>query len=607
MLTTALVAGGSLMCAPLAHAGTWSIKVDTKDVLVGKSYSYGTYKMEDSSFTKKSVGTPYVTNSFGVKPYPSTPAVSNNGQNATFDRTVSVTITLHYNGGTNDLPPKIVTVQMNGDVGGYYSLPPTGWDGGSSSLQGTTGLTDDNIPPVDTPMPNYPTRHQVPLTGKSLVTIPNPKQNQDIVIGPILLKHNSYIGSASKFNPHNYGYGQSGSTSTSYDSEALTADISLSGTLTNYGLYISTDIEQSYKKTTSWGDLPLKKDANGVDIPGQVDASQISPATPPYGADGIATSGPWGVVCKRDLAGKLTVESAAQWIPGSTILLDPDKWVGGVGFYANEMGFRKNIFGSVASRVWTYTGGQPRKVMADDLASGQQGGGGLADIGSKPDGSDLLKSSTLKVTTTDSDKVSLSNSYTINWHLPQEWETSPVKTLSPVWDSVEPIQIIQDKCTASGSVTGRWRWQNFYVGALLDKDEGDVFGLAKTLSDDPLQALFYHACGIYGQKLSDEDQTTQDGIFKTIWDSDMNNDPSTSATWFGNRPKNADGSWNNSDTEKVKWRLTNPRMLKKYQVEFYHGDAYGPNGYGGPIHRALRRRIPGTWISGDFMPDADNN
>lgn len=505
MLAIALVAGGSLVCAPQAHAGSWNIKVDTKDVMVGNSWSTGTNKMERSDFTKTSVGTSSVGTNFSVYPYPPTPALSNYGNNATFNRTVAVTITLHYNGSTTDLPPKIVTMQMNGDVSGLYELPPAGYIGGSSSLKGTTGLTDDKPVSSDFTWPGYPPQHQDTLTGKSLVTIPNPKQNQDIVIGPILLNHYGYIGSANKTSASPSGSG----SSVSYTSVLLSANISLSGSLTNYGLYISSDLEPSYKKATKWSELPLQKDANGVDIPGTVDASQVSPSTPAFGAGGVQTSGPWGVACKRNLDGSMTVESPAQWDRLQKA------WFGGGTYTANLAGY----YGPVI--LWSWSGGTPLGIAASDVANPnhnylqiRMGSGsklpsatsGDVNLGGDVGGNGSLISSTASVNVYQSTNSSsgTNTSYTVNWHRNYENVVEDPSTVSGVDPSGKPTGNFTYNA-APGTPTGAFpSWNtnqenssievwvnpdpmNFLVG--LSGSDWTVLGVVATVATGGMAAL----------------------------------------------------------------------------------------------------------------------
>lgn len=189
------------------------------------------------------------------------------------------------------------------------------------------------------------------------------------------------------------------------------ADLNAEGSVT------ITPAEQAWRGDTS---AYLTYKAHEVRL--QIDSPTIETSyvkggdTPPEGTPEGAP-GPFPAARephKPNADGSKTTDAGVQWDGGT--------WVGYGDFFSNETGFATSWLGSVTSREWTLSGGNPRKVLADGLANGEPsvGGIGVIELGSNPDGSDLIKNSNLKVTVTDSDGVSLSNTFDIKWHLPLE-------------------------------------------------------------------------------------------------------------------------------------------------------------------------------------------
>ena len=182
------------------------------------------------------------------------------------------------------------------------------------------------------------------------------------------------------------------------------------GNLTNYFLSISSGLEDSYRKVTTYDQLPKVIRYLGGNNQWAVDETQIGWGT----LDGSGP-GPWAVKIKRPANGSMTVESAADW-RGS-------QWMGSVKFDTNPHGFISPTF------AWTQPSGAMGGRTSEsslDLTIADAGPGNYVQgirLGGNIGGQGIIRNSTAKVTATDS-VATLSNSYTVNWHLPQEWNSS---------------------------------------------------------------------------------------------------------------------------------------------------------------------------------------
>lgn len=189
------------------------------------------------------------------------------------------------------------------------------------------------------------------------------------------------------------------------------------------GVSISSDIEPSWKKWTgaasALGDAYKKRDAAGH-VTSEIDpakAVQVAGAGTPDTLDDV-----WKLMCLRAGNGKMTVESAADWVKSSDPSLSFEKWLGGSRFTANVIGL------SFPTYMWTepanshYQNDRVQTPNVDDLSPAPPT---LATsyygilLGSQPDGSDLTKSSTIKVKAQDN-LGTLEDNYSVNWHLPIE-------------------------------------------------------------------------------------------------------------------------------------------------------------------------------------------
>lgn len=405
MLAIALVAGGSLMCAPQAHAGYWDAKLDTQIKGTQGVFDSTTQTMRLDKVTFEGF-TNFTSNVFGVskspfgggeiRGYSSAGVVNKKIFNATVDYGVTYTLRMHWVASSaTDLPPQLVVVQLNGTVGGYYT--PTA----SGSMSGTTGLKDESK--SDKPAGWLPDGRTVGFTGQMLAQYPNPKRDANITIGPFTA---TSTATAVPQSTQSTGY-PGGSGSSTSTNATIRSYIAMSGALSQYGVYISSDLEPSYKKASNWSELPLQKDANGVDIPGTVDASQVSPSTPAFGAGGIRTSGPWGLVCKRNPDGSTTVESAAKYKLFSY-------WAGETVLFANPQGFPAPQYS------WSLTSGGTLPFGGGSWTDPTYDCTGVENVAFDGSSSSLPTSSfTLKVTNV-TPALSLSNNYSIKWHYPYE-------------------------------------------------------------------------------------------------------------------------------------------------------------------------------------------
>lgn len=208
-------------------------------------------------------------------------------------------------------------------------------------------------------------------------------------------------------------------------------------------LWISSDIEESYKKVTNTSELPPQLDQNGKPIPNTVDTSKIRTNKTPYPG-----AGPWAVKCesseKVDAVDGITVlrnmevHSVADYSDGYFGL--PSGWYTGSTFTARHHYF------SDPKAEWKMEGGTLGGDAIYELSSERmeihlKGGflppdtenrparfNGIA-LGGAEDTTGMVRKTKISVKVKDaSDGMIAEDAYTVNWHTPvEDWYADPAK------------------------------------------------------------------------------------------------------------------------------------------------------------------------------------
>ena len=409
------------MLAPEAQAGEWTMKLEFAQTGSMTQWDTSTQPPPRDSSTAGASKTTSTQNQ-GVLSYDGNPnntsgTSSFNYRFSTlglpqygvpFSTTNDITfyLRLHYTptpGDANDVAPQIVAIPLVGTVGGNYTPPPSGYTSGTPFILGSTGLKD--AAPVTTNIRGI----DIKTTGTLLATYPNPTRETDITIGPI-------NASSRAFLPHAYfgvtRYDRSGESTSGrmYAEQQLAVHNTLSGTRSNYGVYISSDIETSYKKSDK-GPLPaaykeIVSSPTTADKPKYASEQVAGANTPSDSSDDV-----WKLECIRNLDGSMTVATAQVESIWNL------QWAGLHDLHANVLGATPDT-----STTWDYegpgdnynapVGDRLRWLTSDDTNVDL----GLAFGTSNP----TLKSGKVRVTTDYKNGVVLSNTYDINWHLPYE-------------------------------------------------------------------------------------------------------------------------------------------------------------------------------------------
>ena len=219
----------------------------------------------DGAF-KNWLGSTQFGQTFVAAQYPFTLG-SKNGVASSFNKTYTYAVRLHWVGiGPGEPAPRQVAVQLSTGSAGTWNSSSTYSTQGA--LSGTSGLTDAPVTPSTSG-----NRQSVGAGGKMLLNTDNSNGDTDIVLGPFTAHFTGTF--TSSYAGGTYG-GSTPSTPTMNGAISITASVS------NYGLLISSDIQPSYRKETDWNNLPPQKDSKGADIPGTVDTTQINSATPAF-------------------------------------------------------------------------------------------------------------------------------------------------------------------------------------------------------------------------------------------------------------------------------------------------------------------------------------
>jgi len=404
-------------------------------------------------------------------------------------------------------------------------------------------------------------------------------------------------------------------------------------------LYISSDIEKSWKKFTGSVDkLPdsyKQRDANGAVI-NQPNGDAVLVYTDPTDA----TKNIWEIACQRNPDSSIIVESAAY--------LDRARgyYRGPVDLISNEPGF------TVPMRSWSVSGdGKTNSLpytekewyLIGDINALQ-----FPDATEDSDDTKFSKKTTLSVSVYDNiaitPKPTEKASYIVNWHPPAEWESSPRSTID-YWAEVAPEEVTKPEGVApSGEVNAKWRWKTMKLGELPNAVDyyidgasealgeiDDLLGLSGTVDgaiddkiktvEDPKTRLFLklvkklgkqYAGDLWKQNFQENGQIEDGAHFSTIWDIPSPDNNPLHAPQFVDKDGNPKGKptappgltpdelsvW--KLLQQSRFHLYNPRLLLKMKDELYRGDGYGKRGYTGWDYRAITTYQNQQLVIGDF-------
>ena len=206
---TVLSISSLLMCAPEAHAGQWSFQLETAESGSVTQWDSSTSPPAPGSSTPgQAKTTPFNGNNSGFLKYDgasgpfgvndwannsfsysrSLSGIAQYGVGVSLNQTILYTLRLHYTPDStipNDVPPKVVVLQLAGTAGGHYAPPPAGYTSGAASLTGSTGL--NNQPTITGTNRGV----SVDINGYRVLTYANPTQQADITISNIPLDNTS--------------------------------------------------------------------------------------------------------------------------------------------------------------------------------------------------------------------------------------------------------------------------------------------------------------------------------------------------------------------------------------------------------------------------------
>ena len=236
--------------------------------------------------------------------------------------------------------------------------------------------------------------------------------------------------------------GTTGESSLGWNLGNASVYFTLSGDLTPYNVEISGDLESpaTYHKITDPAYLPMWIDLNT----GKTEANTTQ------FRDGIYNkTGPWSVKVTRPVNGEMQVDTtylqvykAVEPTPDNFLTPFADREIELYGrgtFTAQAHGFTTPSF------EWSLQGGSPQNSVVDELQANSSQvdlSASTSQTGFLPPDTEIsgvylgtaegaaVKSSTLKVKVTETAPslpfVTLSNSYVVNWHLPDEnWQHLP--------------------------------------------------------------------------------------------------------------------------------------------------------------------------------------
>ena len=553
----AVVACGLLLSAPQAHAGQWQVKLEYDQA---SSITSGT----TTPFTNQgwlgydNTSGPFGPGSWGNQSFSymsSLTGVAQNGVSVALDQTVAYTIRLRYipnANDPNDVPPQLVALQLQGVAGGHYAPPPSGYTGGTGSITGSTGLG------AASPVISNNRGVTVDINGTMRVTVPNPTRETDLTIGPLSASARGWLPNAYQVVIDD---SRGGSTVTQrYAMQDIAIRNALSGTLSSYGVYISSDIEASWRKDT--GPLPTgvyqKKNAAGEYINARLVSDNGTPSN--------LTDDIWALKCLRNLNGSIDVHSA------QSKSVFNGQWVGFHSLQANSIGFPANT-----SYDWTYQGpGDNYDAPFGDRLSWDTSDSSTARLrlafgATAP----AQKSGTVKVFVLDPSLPALFNTYDILWHLPLEnFRPQPVKRDYHI-EIFRPDSVTSGPVAEDGIISGEFIWNDsIRVGDVLD---GVATGLelASAFPFDGNAPWGLLLAGL-GMVASDAAQNSHEGSVSFV---------------------NSIGRWNESlfiqnrglldcvppNKTHAQCKMVEPLVVVHYDGYPYLCESYGNNGYEGDI------------------------
>lgn len=257
------------------------------------------------------------------------------------------------------------------------------------------------------------------------------------------------------------------------------------------------------------------------------------------------------------------VHSAAYW---NDILLG---LYGAGTFRANEAGIA-----SPSTRTWNWTGaGEPTQQSEGNLLRGESEVEVEVHLGA--DAQDVEgQSSTLELTVEDA-ADSLSDEYTVNWHMPYEnwhryaeddqlWHHPPLDVDAPGYArNNEAIQF-------------RWNYEKAFLSAAAGASGAAGAALAGILTNHPLFVAFWATVGIAASEVGrvETDQTSAN--FDSCWDDSR-------STWDVTPTSGLTGDALNSQQDD--YRMV-PVKILGYTISYLEADAYNSNGFAGIAHQA---------------------
>jgi hypothetical protein len=348
-------------------------------------------------------------------------------------------------------------------------------------------------------------------------------------------------------------------------------------------VYITSNIETSYKKVSDLSQLPIKVEPDGSF---SIDESKLRPSTPLYtfvappsppdpNFNPFQAIGPWAVQIERVPNTPMTVASVAQWVAVPNASPAFRHWLGGVVFTAHT-----DAFDAATSYQWTLppdsvpntTNSPAVRDFTAAPPNSQDSYHGIK-LGSQANGSDLTTNSSVYVQATDSDG-SLSDSYNVNWHLPVEDEQRRATYPRADQEVRNPVDFRQgDVALEVGSHLNAkfrlgtlWYLQDFITGFGKGFQGGSQIG-----SNEKLAFLL-------------------EKIGELIENIDLGAEQSTNCPFTPNvYARSKELGLVDPDLDISNAKMTYPYIVFYYDVHAWDYDAYDGHGYRGREQKFLRK------------------
>lgn len=390
----------------------------------------------------------------------------------------------------------------------------------------------------------------------------------------------------------------------------MVKDVSPESSREILNLWISSDLEPSYRKETNKLFLPRVRNLDGTF--GAINETKLHPLTP---STYRAGKGPWAVKCEYKPDYSIEVHTAA-------IELSKNSWIGRLtlsGQYPHP---------TEHTQQWSVSGdgsinqrAQEESTLSSWILDADRPLG-FTGTSSKPLTVPFHSVFTLNALTSIAPGVNLTNTYGVYWHAPVDWHTAipgrkEWRSVAPV-DPTGPFGIYQN-------FVGSFEYKTVKGGLVMveetDEFEDDEIGWGNILTDVLMATAdqfvagaiedvpnIYHrlalmfakqSCDLYTGKVNEQISSTTSTSYETLWNTGKRNDITT-CLWFDEngspiaRPDyDTSRIWGTPNPDRTlealmeKWMCSDVKMYFPIDKYLLRGDAYDKNGYKGYVYDAV--------------------